>query len=56
LFCPKTQNEIRPDKPFLLEETPESLTTKLKEAGQPAFRAKQVLDWVYKSSLSTLTK
>ncbi len=37
-----------PDKPFLLEETPESLTTKLKEAGQPAFRAKQVLDWVYK--------
>jgi len=35
-------------KPPLTAETPESLAARFKEAGQPAFRAKQVLHWLYK--------
>lgn len=37
-----------PAKPHLLGQTPESLTDILKELGQPAFRAKQVIEWIYK--------
>jgi 23S rRNA (adenine2503-C2)-methyltransferase len=37
-----------PEKPALTGETLESLSTHLSSLGQPAFRARQVLDWVYK--------
>jgi 23S rRNA (adenine2503-C2)-methyltransferase len=37
-----------PEKPPLTGETLESLTLRLKERGEPAFRAQQILDWVYK--------
>jgi len=37
-----------PSKPHLLGETLESLTEKLTALGQPAFRAKQVTEWIYK--------
>ena len=37
-----------PAKPALTGETLESLTALLKAQGEPAFRAKQILDWVYK--------
>ena len=37
-----------PDKPPLTGETLESLTERLRERGEPAFRARQILDWVYK--------
>jgi 23S rRNA (adenine2503-C2)-methyltransferase len=35
-------------KPILFGETLESLTARLAAAGEPAFRAKQILEWVYK--------
>ena len=37
-----------PAKPPLTGETLATLTARLKEHGEPAFRAKQILDWVYK--------
>lgn len=37
-----------PALPSIYGETPESLRARLQEAGQPAFRANQVLDWLYK--------
>lgn len=37
-----------PEKPPLTGETLESLTERLRERGEPAFRAKQILEWVYK--------
>ncbi|HVU38788.1 MAG TPA: 23S rRNA (adenine(2503)-C(2))-methyltransferase RlmN [Opitutales bacterium] len=37
-----------PAKPILYGETLESLTARLAERGEPAFRAKQILEWVYK--------
>ena len=37
-----------PEKPPITGETLASLTARLKERGEPAFRAKQVLEWVYK--------
>src|SRR5580692_10967553 len=37
-----------PDKPALTGETLESLTERLRQRGEPAFRAKQILEWVYK--------
>lgn len=37
-----------PPKPLLLGETLESLSARLAERGEPAFRAGQILDWVYK--------
>ena len=40
--------KFTPAKPPLTGETLESLTEKLRERGEPAFRAKQILDWVYK--------
>jgi 23S rRNA (adenine2503-C2)-methyltransferase len=40
--------KFAPEKPAIHGETLETLTTRLQEAGQPAFRAKQVLDWLYK--------
>ena len=40
--------KFTPAKPALTGETLESLGARLKERGEPAFRAKQILDWVYK--------
>jgi 23S rRNA (adenine2503-C2)-methyltransferase len=40
--------KFTPVKPPLTGETLESLTARLKERGEPAFRAKQILEWLYK--------
>ena len=40
--------KFTPAKPPLTGETPDSLRARLAEQGEPAFRAKQILDWVYK--------
>ena len=40
--------KFQPIKPSLFGETLESLTERVVEAGHPKFRAKQVMDWVYK--------
>ena len=37
-----------PAKPPLTGETLDTLTARLRAAGEPAFRAKQILDWLYK--------
>ncbi len=37
-----------PEKPALTGETLESLAARLAERGEPAFRAKQIMEWVYK--------
>jgi 23S rRNA (adenine2503-C2)-methyltransferase len=37
-----------PDRPAIHGETLESLTARLADRGQPAFRARQILDWLYK--------
>ena len=37
-----------PARPALTGETLESLTARLRERGEPAFRARQILDWLYK--------
>jgi 23S rRNA (adenine2503-C2)-methyltransferase len=40
--------KFTPAKPALTGETLDTLTARLREQGEPAFRAKQILDWVYK--------
>ena len=40
--------KFTPTRPPLTGETLDSLTEKLRARGEPAFRAKQILDWVYK--------
>ncbi len=40
--------KFTPAKPPLTGETLDTLTERLREHGEPAFRAKQILDWVYK--------
>ncbi|MGD1030371.1 MAG: 23S rRNA (adenine(2503)-C(2))-methyltransferase RlmN [Opitutaceae bacterium] len=40
--------KFAPAKPPLTGETLESLTSRLKAQGEPAFRAKQILEWLYK--------
>lgn len=42
-----------PAKPPLTGETLDSLTARLREKGEPAFRAKQILEWVYKKRART---
>ncbi len=42
-----------PAKPPLTGETLASLTERLHAQGEPAFRAKQILDWVYKKRVRT---
>ena len=37
-----------PARPALTGETLESLTSRLRERGEPTFRARQILDWLYK--------
>jgi 23S rRNA (adenine2503-C2)-methyltransferase len=40
--------KFTPDRPPIHGETLDSLTARLAAAGEPAYRARQVLDWVYK--------
>ena len=40
--------KFTPAKPPLTGETPDTLTERLRAHGEPAFRAKQILDWLYK--------
>lgn len=40
--------KFTPEKPPLTGETLDSLTEKLRARGEPAFRAKQILEWLYK--------
>ncbi len=40
--------KFTPAKPSLHGETLESLGARLAEAGEPAYRARQILDWLYK--------
>jgi 23S rRNA (adenine2503-C2)-methyltransferase len=40
--------KYQPTRPALTGETLESLTDRLREYGEPAFRARQILDWLYK--------
>jgi 23S rRNA (adenine2503-C2)-methyltransferase len=40
--------KFTPAKPPLTGETLDSLAEKLRASGEPAFRAKQILEWVYK--------
>lgn len=40
--------KLTPEKPSLFGETLETLTDRVTAAGHKAFRAKQVMDWVYK--------
>ncbi|HRP03644.1 MAG TPA: hypothetical protein PLV87_01915 [Opitutaceae bacterium] len=37
-----------PEKPPITGETLETLAARLKDQGEPAFRARQILDWIYK--------
>lgn len=45
--------QFQPDKPFIYGEDLESLRARLNEAGQPAFRAQQVMDWLYRKRVGT---
>jgi len=45
--------KFTPAKPPLTGETLDSLTARLKDKGEPAFRAKQILEWVYKKRART---
>lgn len=40
--------KYQPARPPLTGETLESLSARLRERGEPAFRARQILDWLYK--------
>ncbi|MDR2675016.1 MAG: 23S rRNA (adenine(2503)-C(2))-methyltransferase RlmN [Opitutaceae bacterium] len=40
--------KFTPAKPAITGETPDSLAARLRERGEPAFRAGQILEWVYK--------
>ncbi|HNC23592.1 MAG TPA: radical SAM protein, partial [Opitutaceae bacterium] len=42
-----------PSKSPLTGETLESLTARLAERGEPAFRAKQILEWLYKKRVTS---
>lgn len=43
-----------PAKPAFHGETLDSLTARLQAGGQPAFRAQQILEWVYKKRVRTV--
>lgn len=45
--------KFTPAKPPLTGETLDSLIARLREKGEPAFRAKQILEWVYKKRART---
>ncbi len=45
--------KFTPEKPALTGETLDTLTARLKEAGEPAFRAGQIMEWVYKKRVTS---
>ncbi|MBK9990895.1 MAG: 23S rRNA (adenine(2503)-C(2))-methyltransferase RlmN [Verrucomicrobia bacterium] len=45
--------KFTPAKPPLTGETLDSLTARLREHGEPTFRAKQILEWLYKKRART---
>jgi 23S rRNA (adenine2503-C2)-methyltransferase len=45
--------KFTPEKPPITGETLESLTARLGARGEPAFRARQILEWVYKKRART---
>jgi 23S rRNA (adenine2503-C2)-methyltransferase len=45
--------KFTPAKPALTGETLESLTARLAERGEPGYRAKQILDWLYKKRVTS---
>jgi 23S rRNA (adenine2503-C2)-methyltransferase len=47
---------FQPEKPGILGETLESLSENLLTAGFPAFRASQVMQWIYKRKVSDWTQ
>lgn len=54
--------DFKPLKPSILEQDPTSLAAALSASGEPAYRAKQVMEWLYKkgardfASMSNLPK
>jgi 23S rRNA (adenine2503-C2)-methyltransferase len=52
-YIPATLVKFTPAKPALHGETLDSLTAQLTAAGQPAFRARQILGWLYKKRVRT---
>jgi 23S rRNA (adenine2503-C2)-methyltransferase len=44
---------FRPDTPPAFGETPESLEARFAEQGLPAYRARQVLEWLYKKRVAS---
>jgi 23S rRNA (adenine2503-C2)-methyltransferase len=40
--------KFNPEKPPLTGETIDSLAERLRSCGEPAFRARQIMDWIYK--------
>lgn len=53
LRCCSPLMKFQPSKPFIYGESPDALGAALKGAGQPAFRAKQVIEWLYKQWVSS---
>jgi 23S rRNA (adenine2503-C2)-methyltransferase len=45
--------KFTPEKPPFCGETLDSLTEKLRARGEPAFRAKQIMDWYYKKRVQS---
>jgi len=43
--------KFRPQKPSILDESEETLRTSLQVEGFPAFRAKQIFEWIYKKKV-----
>jgi len=52
-YIPATLVKFTPAKPALHGETSDSLTAQLTAAGHPAFRARQILEWLYKKRVRT---
>jgi 23S rRNA (adenine2503-C2)-methyltransferase len=50
---PRLTVKFTPAKPAIYGETLDTLTAALTAAGQPAFRARQILDWLYKKRVAT---
>jgi 23S rRNA (adenine2503-C2)-methyltransferase len=43
--------QFKPARPSILSETPETLAASFAGAGLPSFRAKQVVEWIYKKNV-----
>jgi 23S rRNA (adenine2503-C2)-methyltransferase len=45
--------QFAPEKPAIYGETLDSLTLRLQEQGHPAFRGRQIMEWLYKKRVRT---